>query len=140
MMPLQERPLEYAAAAIVVLTFALAGCSRSQAAPRPDTESSALGTSARRDPAVTASEAGPPRPFGAPCVTDAECAAGACFHRHAHGATDAGHDRRGKSEGSEGTADPVEADGYCSIRCSDDGECPVPPTSGRCGGRGMCKK
>jgi hypothetical protein len=55
-----------------------------------------------------------------------------CFHKRLKG-PDAGKERRGSD-------DAVEHDGYCSIRCNDDADCPVPPTKGRCGARGMCKR
>jgi hypothetical protein len=129
---------ENVAALVGMRAFTLSGCSRSHAASRDDSEPSAL---AAADGAARAQEGGgggggAGRPFGAPCVTDAECAAGACFHKHvhdSHGAADGGHEHKIANE-------PVDADGYCSLRCSDDGDCPVPPTAGRCGGRGMCKK
>jgi hypothetical protein len=115
--------------------LALAGCSRSNAASRTDTESSPLAAAdAAQRPSTP--EAGTGKPFGASCTTDAECAARACFHKHVHdvhGAAEAGHEHQGAN-------DAVQEDGYCSIRCSDDGDCPVPPTAGHCGGRGMCKR
>ncbi|HEY2516108.1 MAG TPA: hypothetical protein VGI39_34790, partial [Polyangiaceae bacterium] len=75
-----------------------------------------------------------PKPFGAPCVADGECAGGVCFHKRIHEkGADAGREQRGQDG-------PVEYDGYCSLRCNDDEGCPVPPTRGRCGARGMCKR
>jgi hypothetical protein len=65
-------------------------------------------------------------------VSDAECADRVCFHKRI----------KGPNSGKESRSndDPVEHDGYCSIRCSDDADCPVPLTRGRCGARGMCKR
>ncbi len=71
-------------------------------------------------------------PFGAPCLADNQCAGAACFHKRIKG-PDAGRETR-TSDG------PVEREGYCSLRCNDDSDCPVPPTRGRCGARGMCKR
>jgi hypothetical protein len=118
----------------------LAGCSRreSQEKATPTPESSALASaatpaSAAPSPAPSARpDASAGRPFGSPCVDDAECSGGVCFHKRIKG-PDAGHERRGANEA-------VEHDGYCSLRCNDDAECPVPPTKGKCGARGMCKR
>jgi hypothetical protein len=98
-----------------------------------------LEPSALASAAVSASPAPKPmpdasagKPFGAPCVADSECAGAVCFHKRLKG-PDAGKERRGADEA-------VEHDGYCSLKCNDDADCPVPPTKGRCGARGMCKR
>jgi hypothetical protein len=121
--------------AVLVLMLALAGCSRSNAASRTESSPLAAADAAQRPP-TPAQDAGTGKPFGASCTSDEECAARACFHKHVHdvhGTAEAGHEHKGAD-------DAVQADGYCSIRCSDDGDCPVPPTAGHCGGRGMCKR
>ena len=136
MMPPKRTRVEEFLALLLVLAFPAAGCSRSHASAKPETEPAAL-VAGKDAAATTASGTG--KPFGAPCVADGECAAGACFHKHVHdlhGAAEAGHEHRVE----KGENDAVQADGYCSLRCSDDGDCPVPPTAGRCGGRGMCKQ
>ena len=79
---------------------------------------------------IEASRAG--KASGEACVTDPDCASDVCFHKRLKGA-DAGRETR---DGGE----PVEHDGYCSMSCNDDGDCPVPPTRGKCGARGMCKR
>jgi hypothetical protein len=71
--------------------------------------------------------------FGEPCVSDAECTGGVCFHKRLKGP---GSGRETRDAGAE----PVEHGGYCSMRCDQDTDCPVPPTRGRCGARGMCKR
>jgi len=63
-------------------------------------------------------------PFGGACTTANDCADGRCFHKHVAG-SDAG---------------AVEAQGYCTLPCESDGDCPAPPTRGKCGGRRMCKR
>jgi hypothetical protein len=70
--------------------------------------------------------------FGELCVEDQECAGAVCFHKRLKGA-DSGPERRGGG-------DAVEHDGYCSLRCNTDADCPTPPSNGRCGARGMCKR
>ena len=74
------------------------------------------------------------KPFGVACVDDAECAgtSAVCFH-HRTKSPDAGREQRG-------VRGPEEHEGYCSLRCSDDKDCPVPLTRGKCGARGMCKR
>ena len=110
----------------------VAACSRGGAAanePPPDAIVVPSGIDAR--PLV---EGAGLRAFGGACVEDAECAGGVCFHKRVHEpGRDAGHERRGENG-------PVERDGYCSMRCNDDVDCPVPLTRGRCGARGMCKR
>lgn len=108
--------------------LASAAASASAAAPAPAAPASAAPAPAVSPP-LDASAA---KPFGAPCVGDAECAGGVCFHKRLK-VPGAGKERRGAD-------DAVEHDGYCSIRCNSDAECPVPPTKGRCGARGMCKR
>jgi len=110
----------------------LAGCSRGN---NPSSESTA--TASARSSAALATTApsdgsSDAKPFGAPCVGDAECAGSVCFHKRIKGPDSGTESRRND--------DPVEHDGYCSIRCNDDADCPVPPTRGRCGARGMCKR
>ncbi len=125
--------------AVVAVTLGLVGCSRRDASStRIDPASTpsaprAIPEAASASPApVAVSDASTAKPFGALCVTDADCGASVCFHRRIKGA-DAGHERRDSGEA-------VEHDGYCSIRCDDDADCPVPPTKGKCGARGMCKR
>jgi hypothetical protein len=131
----------HVAKASLLLSLALAvgasGCSRKSASadePRRESTASALATSS-----TAASDAGKPpqetrakKPFGTHCTRDDECAGEVCFHQRIKG-PDAGREERGKSE-------QVEPDGYCSIRCNADEDCPVPLTRGKCGARGMCKK
>jgi hypothetical protein len=120
---------------IAWLAVALAttlGCSRSQAAQGGQPSAT---TSAARGavPVVSATPApAAPKAFGVECVEDSECQGGVCFHKRLKTA-ESSPERRGAN-------DPVEHDGYCSIRCDDDSQCPVPPTKGRCGARGMCKR
>ncbi len=73
------------------------------------------------------------KPFGAACVTDGDCGDGVCFHQRASRGHDAGRERR---DGG----DAEEPDGYCSMRCVTDPDCPTPLTRGKCGARGMCKR
>ena len=117
------------------VVLGLAGCSRGNAATLETSAlaSAAASASAKPAPVPSASiDASSGKPFGAPCFVDTECAAAVCFHKRIKG-PDAGPERRGASEA-------VEHEGYCSIRCNDDADCPVPPTKGRCGARGMCKR
>ena len=111
---------------LLALMVLLPACSRSGAqADRSD-----AGAFATRDAAVlTAAQ----KPFGEPCVSDSECAGAVCFHKRVKGEHAA---REARDAGDEA----IERDGYCSIRCRDDAECPVPPTRGKCGARGMCKR
>jgi hypothetical protein len=87
-------------------------------------------------PSLPSSLAATPPPsakaFGAYCVEDTECASAVCFHKRLK-TGNSGPEHRGAN-------DPVEHDGYCSILCNSDADCPVPPTNGRCGARGMCKR
>jgi hypothetical protein len=125
------------------LLFAVLACSKADPPPPP----SGAGVSASPSAAALApvglgasSGAAPGgdvgadggKSFGAPCIGDAECSGGVCFHKRVKG-PDAGRERRGSNEA-------VERDGYCSLRCNDDADCPVPPTKGKCGARGMCKR
>jgi hypothetical protein len=116
---------------VALLAFSAMGCSRGTASTL---EATALASAAVASPAVgpTGDAAATRKPFGEHCVEDAECAGGVCFHKRLKG-PDAGHERRGANEA-------VERDGYCSMKCEDDGDCPVPPTKGKCGARGMCKR
>ncbi len=121
--------------ALLLCVFAsscsILGCSRRAPSLR---ESSALASASAAIPAFAAPDASvvSGKAFGAACVGDSECAEGVCFHKRIK-APDAGKERRGANEA-------VQHDGYCSLRCTDDADCPVPPTKGRCGARGMCKK
>jgi hypothetical protein len=65
-------------------------------------------------------------------VEDRDCASAVCFHKRLKTGNQ-GPERRGAD-------DAVEHDGYCSISCNSDADCPSPPTNGRCGARGMCKR
>jgi hypothetical protein len=113
----------------VCLCLVLEACSRGRSTPLESTAQAASAASAgpRRPDAAP-----PGKPFGAACIEDAECSGGVCFHKRLK-TPDAGKERRGAD-------DPVEHEGYCSIRCNDDSDCPVPLTKGRCGARGMCKR
>ncbi len=112
---------------VLAASAAAAGCSRSAAAPAESrTADAAVAV------APVASVRSEAKAFGAACFEDAECAGAVCFHKRLKG-PDAGKERRGMN-------DPVERDGYCSMRCDDDADCPVPLTRGRCGARGMCKR
>jgi hypothetical protein len=102
----------------------LAACSRDEAKPAEGTKASV--------PPPVASPAAAPKPFGAFCVEDGECAGAVCFHKRLK-TTQSGPETR---DGG----DPVEHDGYCSMRCNGDADCPSPPSNGRCGARGMCKR
>jgi len=116
---------------VVALGVALAvtvGCSRSEAAPAGASSAGSAATTAAAAPSASAVLKG----FGAACVDDAECAGTVCFHKRLKTAQSS-PERRGGN-------DAVEHDGYCSMHCEDDGQCPAPPTSGRCGTRGMCKR
>jgi hypothetical protein len=122
------------AGALLVLG-SVAGCSRGETTSR---EASATPKVAPAAASVATAGSAPvidgsaTKPFGVACVEDAECAGAVCFHKRLKG-PDAGKERRGSDE-------PVEREGYCSMRCDDDADCPVPPTKGRCGARGMCKR
>lgn len=106
------------------------GCSRAKASPiEPAAVTSAAATA---PPGAPPGDAGARKAFGEHCVEDAECSGSVCFHKRLKG-PDAGHERRGSNEA-------VEHDGYCSMKCDDDSDCPVPPTKGKCGARGMCKR
>jgi hypothetical protein len=75
-----------------------------------------------------------PGAFGAACVTDEDCPSHVCFHKRLKTpGVDAGKERRDAGEA-------VEHDGYCSMKCDSNADCPVPPTKGKCGARGMCKR
>jgi hypothetical protein len=113
--------------AFLLGALALLGCSRSQS---PAADGSAPTASPAISPAIGSAVAG--KSFGEHCLEDGECAAAVCFHKRLKSAN-AAPERRGAS-------DPVERDGYCSMSCKSDEDCPVPPTSGRCGARGMCKR
>jgi hypothetical protein len=111
------------------------GCSRSDTTSREASATPKVAPAAASVAAVASAsvvDGSAAKSFGAACVEDAECAGGVCFHKRLKG-PDAGKERRGAD-------DPVERDGYCSMRCDDDADCPVPPTKGRCGARGMCKR
>ncbi len=115
--------------ALIAGTALLVGCARSQAAvPSPTADS---GAQASAVPAPAAAPAAR-KPFGEACVDDSECAGAVCFHKRLK--------TPGMDAEHKGSRDAVERDGYCSLHCDDDSQCPVPPTSGRCGARGMCKR
>ncbi len=111
---------------ILLSWLALAAC-RTSASPAPS-PSASVKAAVRIEPSRTAAKT-----FGEPCVTDAECAAAVCFHKRLKG-PDSGAERR------DAQSEPVEQDGYCSMSCNTDADCPVPPTRGKCGARGMCKR
>jgi len=147
-MPAISRASARHAARIAAPRFAVAllaaACSRdgaSRDAPAASAAPSALAAAAPGVPAVSAAPAPATsgargdaggKLFGAACVDDAECAGGVCFHKRIK-APDAGRERRG-------ARDPEEHDGYCSLRCDTDADCPMPLTRGKCGARGMCKR
>ena len=122
---------------VAVAAVVATGCSRradvggSSASASVAATSAATNAAPRLASAVAAERAG--ESFGAPCVVADECAGGVCFHKRIKG-PDSGAERRGDR------GEAVEHDGYCSMRCDDDSECPVPPTKGKCGARGMCKR
>jgi hypothetical protein len=130
-------------ACLALAALAAFGCSRGNASPLESSAAASATVPARDAPVPAISpvvprssldglDASSAKPFGAPCVGDAECAGGVCFHKRLKG-PDAGKERRGSN-------DAVEPGGYCSLRCNDDADCPVPPTRGKCGARGMCKR
>jgi hypothetical protein len=114
-----------------LLIFAAVACSKADPpAPATAVVPPAPSAVASSTVGLNAPDAG--KPFGAFCTDDAECSGGVCFHKRVKG-PGAGRERRDSGEA-------VEHDGYCSLRCSDDADCPVPPTRGKCGARGMCKR
>jgi hypothetical protein len=116
-------PLRAALTALAVLV--LAACTHPK--PAPDD-----GAKASVATATAIASAGGARAFGAFCVEDGECSGAVCFHKRVKTAA-SGPERRGGG-------DAVEHDGYCSMRCETDADCPTPPSNGRCGARGMCKR
>ena len=121
-------PAQSAFAALALLTF-VGACTRDKPAPVDDARAVVATASATPAPSGSAASA---KAFGAFCVDDGECADGVCFHKRLKTAA-SGPERRGGGEA-------VEHDGYCSMRCAKDADCPTPPSSGRCGARGMCKR
>jgi hypothetical protein len=115
---------------IVLGVGVLFACAKGESTRDRDAPQTAQAVTASSNEAGTA-QAG--KPFGAYCVTDAECAGGVCFHKRIKGA-DAGPERR------EVHPEAEEHDGYCSMRCNSDSDCPTPLTRGKCGARGMCKR
>jgi hypothetical protein len=110
------------AAVVLVLVGA---CSRGDAAPAPAPAAATPIPTPTAPPALAT--------FGSPCVADSDCPSHVCFHKRLK-APDSGRERR------EAEGEALDHDGYCSIHCNDDPDCPVPPTRGRCGARGMCKR
>jgi hypothetical protein len=108
--------------------------SKAMAAPAPATpaKSEAASAASANANAGPAADAGGKKAFGGFCTDDADCTSNVCFHKRLK-TPDAGKERRGGN-------DAVEHDGFCSMKCDDDGDCPVPPTKGKCGARGMCKR
>jgi hypothetical protein len=88
---------------------------------------------AQAEPLGAAVDAATGKPFGALCTKDEECAQSVCFHKRIKGA-DSGPERRDVRPEAE------EREGYCSMRCTTDADCPTPLTRGKCGARGMCKR
>jgi len=105
--------------------FVLAACAH----PKPAPDDGAKATVATASATASAASG---KAFGAFCVEDSECAGAVCFHKRLKTA-ESGPERRGGG-------DAVEHDGYCSMRCNTDVDCPTPPSNGRCGARGMCKR
>ncbi|HEX8794152.1 MAG TPA: hypothetical protein VF765_24585 [Polyangiaceae bacterium] len=109
----------------LVAALALLACSRSHGA-------AVDGGPASTGPTAPPSATPAGKTFGAYCVEGGECASTVCFHKRLK-TGNPGPERRGAD-------DAVEHDGYCSMSCNSDADCPVPPTNGRCGARGMCKR
>jgi hypothetical protein len=105
------------------------GCTRGKSTPTDGAMPTVVTASAT---ASASTGPGGAKAFGAFCVDDAECSGAVCFHKRLKTA-ESGPERRG-------SADAVEHDGYCSMRCNSDADCPTPPSNGRCGARGMCKR
>ncbi len=120
------------AALLFLVLLVAAACHTKSRAVEGGAVGAPSGASVPDGAVARASDRAPP-PFGAPCVADADCATGVCFHKRLK-VPGIGRETR---DGGDG---PVEREGYCSIRCRDDGDCPVPPTKGKCGARGMCKR
>lgn len=107
----------FARIAAVVATLAVAALLAQARPDGPSQRVSKLAAVVRADsPDMTAAAPAPegPRAFGAPCDDDKECASGVCS--------------KGKRNG------------FCSMKCGSDADCPNPPTAGACNGRGFCKK
>jgi hypothetical protein len=118
-------------AIVCALSIAGAGCGscrRSDAAEEGSRPAASASTSP--SPSGVGAVA---KSFGSFCTTDGDCASGTCFHKRLKEGRDAGREVRGADEA-------VEESGYCSMKCNSDADCPSPPTSGRCGARGMCKR
>jgi hypothetical protein len=114
-------------AALLLLTSSLPfGCSRAHGTSVDGGSPSPPGSTAAATPSTSA------KAFGAYCVEDTECASAVCFHKRLKTGNQ-GPEHRGAN-------DAVERDGFCSMSCNSDADCPVPPTNGRCGARGMCKR
>lgn len=110
---------------VLVAVLAMLGCSRSHGTAVDGGSSSPV-------PSASDSPTAAGKGFGAYCVEDHECASAVCFHKRL---------KRGNQEPEHrGADDAVEHDGYCSMSCNSDADCPAPPTNGRCGARGMCKR
>jgi hypothetical protein len=114
---------------LVAAALAIA-CSRAPTPSQETVDASGVGRAGISAPSANRADA---KPFGEACVADTECAGGVCFHKRLKG-PDTGPERR------DAGFEPVEHDGYCSIKCDTDNDCPVPPTRGKCGARGMCKR
>lgn len=109
----------------LVAALVLIGCTRSHGV-------AVDGGSASAGPTAAASATPAGKTFGAYCEEDRECASSVCFHKRLKTGNQ-GPERRDAD-------DALEHDGYCSMSCNSDADCPVPPTKGRCGARGMCKR
>jgi len=123
-------PARAAFSALLLLAF-VGACTRDKPAPVDDARASVATATASATPAPSGSAASA-KAFGAFCADDGECAGGVCFHKRLKIA-ESGPERRGGG-------DAVEHDGYCSMRCATDTDCATPPSNGRCGARGMCKR
>jgi hypothetical protein len=111
----------FARIAAVLATFAVAALIAQARPDGPSQRVSKLAAVVRADSPDFAATAPPPEPtlggaraFGAACDNDKECASGVCS--------------KGKRNG------------FCSMKCEADSDCPNPPTAGACNGRGFCKK
>ena len=122
-------PARTAFAALALLLAFVGACAHDKPTPVDDARAPVAIPSA---PPAPSGGAAPAKAFGAFCVDDGECAGGVCFHKRLKTA-ESGAERRGGG-------DAVEHDGYCSMRCATDADCPTPPSNGRCGARGMCKR
>jgi hypothetical protein len=120
-------PRRMVVAALVLVV--LGACTREKPTPAEGAKAAVATASAT---ASASASVGGAKAFGTFCVEDSECGGAVCFHKRVKTA-ESGPERRGGG-------DAVEHDGYCSMRCNADSDCPTAPSNGRCGARGMCKR